>query len=65
MQNAFANFGSKVTVIEMTSKILPMMDEQLSKDLRKLLEKEGIVIHTDAKVLGVEKRAAKAPSMWR
>ena len=57
--NAFANFGSKVTVIEMTSKILPMMDEQLSKDLRKLLEKEGIVIHTDAKVLGVEKKGGK------
>ena len=54
--NAFANFGSKVTVIEMTSKILPMMDEQLSKDLRKLLEKEGIAIHTDAKVLSVEKK---------
>ncbi len=58
--NAFANFGSKVTVIEMTSKILPMMDEQLSKDLRKLLEKEGIVIHTDAKVLGVEKKGGKS-----
>ena len=58
--NAFANFGSKVTVIEMTSKILPLMDEQLSKDLRKLLEKEGIVIHTDAKVLGVEKKGGKS-----
>ncbi len=57
---AFANFGSKVTVIEMTPKILPLMDEQLSKDLRKLLEKEGIAIHTDAKVLSVEKKGGKA-----
>ena len=58
--NAFANFGSKVTVIEMTSKILPMMDEQLSAQLRNLLEKEGVAIHTDAKVLSVDKKGAKS-----
>ncbi|HSK67990.1 MAG TPA: dihydrolipoyl dehydrogenase [Candidatus Limnocylindria bacterium] len=57
--NAYANFGCKVTVLEMMDKILPLMDEQLSAMLRASLEKEGVAIHTGAKVLGVEKQGGK------
>lgn len=53
--NAFANFGSKVTVFEMTDKILPMMDEQLSRTLRRTLEKQGIDIYTSTTVQGVDR----------
>lgn len=55
---AFANFGVKVQVVEATSKILPLMDEKMSADLRGYLEKDGIEIFTDAKVLEVKKNGA-------
>lgn len=53
---AFANFGVKVQVVEATSKILPLMDEEMSKQLRRHLEKDGIEIYTDAKVLEIVKK---------
>jgi len=47
-------FGTKVTVIEMLPKLLPMMDGELTAIARKQLVKSGIVIHTEAQVLAIE-----------
>lgn len=59
LANTFANFGSEVTVLEAMPKILPMMDEDQSKQLANYLKEDGITIHTDAKVLEVKKEGGK------
>ncbi|MBM4385904.1 MAG: dihydrolipoyl dehydrogenase [Deltaproteobacteria bacterium] len=50
----FASFyralGSDVTVVEVLPRILPVEDEEISAFARKAFEKEGIAIHTNAKV---------------
>lgn len=47
-------FGTKVTVIEMLPKLLPMMDGELAAIARNQLVKSGIEIHTEAQVLAIE-----------
>jgi dihydrolipoamide dehydrogenase len=42
MSQAFARFGSEVTVMEMMDRILPIEDEDISKELEQSLAKEGI-----------------------
>jgi len=46
---AFARFGSEVTVIEMMDRILPIEDEDISKELEQSLIKEGIKFYTGTK----------------
>lgn len=57
----FASFyrtlGAEVTVIELLPQILPVEDAEIAALERKAFEKEGIKIHTGAKVTGVEKTA--------
>ena len=48
------SFGSKVTLVEMLDRILPLEDEDISAELRKIFEKRGIEILTASKVTGVE-----------
>ncbi|MFQ5870586.1 MAG: mercury(II) reductase [Candidatus Geothermarchaeales archaeon] len=45
----FQHFGSKVTVLEMMDRILPMEEPEISHEIHKLLEDEGIRIHARAK----------------
>ncbi|HWP93413.1 MAG TPA: dihydrolipoyl dehydrogenase [Thermodesulfobacteriota bacterium] len=49
MSQAFARFGSDVTVIEMLDRILPVEDEDVSEELEKYLTKEGIKFFTGTK----------------
>jgi dihydrolipoamide dehydrogenase len=57
----FASFfnalGSKVTVVEIMDRILPVEDEEISALAKKSFEKQGIVIRTGAKVDKLEKFA--------
>ena len=53
MAQAFRRFGSEVTVIEMEPHILPREDPELARELQRLLEEEGIRIHTGSKVVQV------------
>lgn len=48
--SAFNKFGTKVTIIEAMPKILPLMDGELSEQLRIYLEQSGIKILTNVKV---------------
>ena len=50
-------FGVEVTVIELLPQILPVEDAEIAALARKAFEKEGIKIHTGAKVTAVEKTA--------
>ena len=55
----FASFyhdlGADVTVVEVLDRILPQEDEEISALARKAFEKQGMTIHTGAKVGGVKK----------
>ncbi|WMT30640.1 dihydrolipoyl dehydrogenase [Bacillus aerius] len=45
------DFGVNVTVIEFADRILPTEDQDISKEMEKLLTKKGITLVTNAKVL--------------
>ncbi len=43
-------FGTEVTVLEMLPRIVPVEDEDISKELERIFKKQGIKVHTGAKV---------------
>jgi dihydrolipoamide dehydrogenase len=47
----FNAFGVEVTIIEMLGSLIPMMDEEAGKELRRAFGKRGIKIMTNAKAL--------------
>ena len=55
----FASFyhdmGAEVTVVEVLDRVLPVEDEEISAFARKSFEKQGIKIHTGAKVASLER----------
>ncbi len=55
----FASFyrtmGAAVTVVELLPQILPVEDHEIAAHARKRFEKQGIRIHTDAKVTKLDK----------
>ncbi len=53
----FASFGSEVTLIEMLPRLLPLEDEEVSKELARAFKKRGIKTLTDTKLGGVERGA--------
>jgi len=52
----YNTFGVEITIVEMLSTILPSQDEEISKELRKHMEKQGIEIYTDAKVKEIKEK---------
>ena len=54
----FRRFGSQVTVCEMGPRIIGREDEEVSTAVAQVLEREGIVIRTDAKCLSVAREGA-------
>jgi dihydrolipoamide dehydrogenase len=55
--SCFADFGAKVTVVEMLDRIVPVEDAEISAQLAKSLTKQGLTVHTSA---GVESLKADA-----
>ena len=53
MGSVFARLGTQVEVIEFLDRILPGMDGEGSKELKKVLEKSGIIFHLDHSVMSV------------
>ena len=60
MGSVWLRLGSKVTVIEAQNKIVPLMDESLSKEMKKLLEKQGMEFMLGTKLVGVKGSPAGA-----
>lgn len=50
----FKSFGSEVTILEMLSRLVPIEDEEISKELARVYRKRGINFHTTAKMDKVE-----------
>ncbi len=46
----YNSFGSKVTLIEVLPNIVPLEDEEISKELKRLFTKKGIEVYTKAKL---------------
>ena len=51
----FRSFDCEVTILEMLPRIVPLEDEEVSKELARVYRKRGITTHTGAKVEKVEK----------
>jgi dihydrolipoamide dehydrogenase len=60
LASAYAMFGTKVTIVEALPRLLLPMDGELTAQLRKIMEKSGIAIYTEAKVASVEKAGNEA-----
>jgi dihydrolipoamide dehydrogenase len=53
----FRRFGTEVTVIEMLPRLVPVEDEEVSKELERTFKKQKIRIETGAKAENIEKTA--------
>src|SRR5436190_7694224 len=51
----FHRFGTKVTVLEMLPRIVPVEDEDVSKELERLFKKAGIRVETGAKAENIRR----------
>ncbi|MCY3720581.1 MAG: dihydrolipoyl dehydrogenase [Anaerolineaceae bacterium] len=54
------NYGVRVTLVETMARIVPLEDEEISAELRKQFERDGINILVGARVEGVEEDAREA-----
>lgn len=54
----YRSFGCEVTIVEMLPRLVPVEDEEVSKELSRVYRKRGINFHTGAKVEGVERTKA-------
>src|SRR5215216_5077748 len=52
----FHRFGTEVTMVEMLPRLIPMEDEDASKELAKLFQKRGIALHMEQQCKKVEER---------
>ncbi|MEO8382080.1 MAG: dihydrolipoyl dehydrogenase [Acidobacteriota bacterium] len=50
----FARFGTKTTIVEVMPQLLPIEDEEISKEFTRVMKKKGIDVLVDAKVLSCE-----------
>ncbi|RKL61976.1 dihydrolipoyl dehydrogenase [Thermoanaerobacteraceae bacterium SP2] len=55
----YNTMGVDITIVEMLPQILPRQDEEIQKELRKILERQGIKIYTSSKVKAIEKTEDK------
>ena len=52
----FERFGAEVTIVEMLPRLIPMEDEDASKELAKQFGKRGIALHLEKQCTKVEER---------
>ena len=52
MGTVYKRLGAEVTIIEFAPKVIPTMDESISKEMLKLLKKKGFALHLNTKVTG-------------
>ncbi len=53
----FHRFGTKVTILEMLPRAVPLEDEEISAELEKSFRKQGIAMHFDVRVQKASKTA--------
>jgi pyruvate/2-oxoglutarate dehydrogenase complex dihydrolipoamide dehydrogenase (E3) component len=55
----YRRFGSKVTILQRAPRLVPREDEDISKAIRDIVEKEGITVRTNATCISFEKRGGR------
>jgi dihydrolipoamide dehydrogenase len=60
----FRSYGTEVTVVEFLARIVPLEDEEISKELARVFKKRGIDVNTNAKVEKIEKTANGVKVTW-
>jgi dihydrolipoamide dehydrogenase len=50
----FSRFGTKTTIVEVMPQLLPIEDDEISKEFTRVFKKKGIDVYADAKVLSCE-----------
>jgi len=55
--SVFRSFGCEVTVVELADRLVPVEDEDVSKEFEKIYKKRGIKVHTATKLSKVERVA--------
>ncbi|TYP56788.1 dihydrolipoyl dehydrogenase [Thermosediminibacter litoriperuensis] len=51
----YGSLGSRVTIVELLPRILPRADEEISSEMKKILETRGIKVFTETRLESVEK----------
>ena len=64
LAQAFARLGSRVTVLERASRILPAEDPDASEVIAQALRQDGVTLHTGVGVTGVERAAGGRLLRW-
>lgn len=59
MASIYNALGSEVAVVEMLPHILPRVDEEISAELKRQLEKRGVRIYTETRLESVEREGGK------
>jgi dihydrolipoamide dehydrogenase len=62
--SVFKSFGADVTILEALPRIVPVEDEEVSKELTRQYKKRGIEVNTSCKVEKIEKTKAGAKVTW-
>ncbi|MDE1819560.1 MAG: dihydrolipoyl dehydrogenase [Euryarchaeota archaeon] len=52
----YARLGSQVVVVEMMPQLVPGLDADLSQELRRSLERRGVVVHTESRAESLERK---------
>ncbi len=60
----FRSFGAEVTVVEFLPRVVPVEDEDVSKEMTRLFKKRGIDVNTGAKVEKIEKTETGVKVTW-
>jgi dihydrolipoamide dehydrogenase len=60
----FRSFGTEVTLVEYLPRVMPLEDEDVSKELTRVYKKRGIDINTGAKVEKIEKTDTGVKVTW-
>jgi dihydrolipoamide dehydrogenase len=60
----FKSFGAEVTILEMLARIVPVEDEEISKELLRLFKKRGFEINLSVKETKIEKNKEGALVSW-
>ena len=62
--SVFKSFGAEVTVLEALPRVVPVEDEEVSKELTRQYKKRGIEVNTGCKVEKIEKTKSGAKISW-
>ena len=52
--SVFRSFGCEVTIVELMDRLVPIEDEEVSKEFEKVFSRRGIKVHTGTKLASVE-----------